>query len=624
MSIYFLRITVATLILALLVSCGSVTPTTTPPTATAVPTVTPTLPLPTAMPPTATPTDAVTPPITENYQKPGDYYVGIESFGAQRTFILHVPLGYRPGVLTPVVFNLHGYDSTASKQKNLTRMDVTADREGFIVVYPQALQVPPMWTGFMPGPAGYADIRFFEDMLAFLEHEMSIDPARIYATGISNGAVMANHLACELPDVFAAIAPVAGNHIGYDTCKVELPVSVAVFHGTKDRTAPYNGGGSGVPPVHTWVEAWAERDGCDPDPDVSHPNSNIMEETWTNCDENAQVTLYTIEGGRHEWPGSAFGPGPYPDGMAPDIYATDAIWEFFKSHPKSISSSNAALAGVPEPSPVAKYQTPGNYIDNIMVNGIKRWFTVHIPPGYQPGMQLPLVISLHSYRGTAFAQEEMTQMNAKADEEAFIAVHPQAYNDPPAWTGPLLDQGGEQDLIFFRLLMTYLQQSLSVDPARIYATGFSNGATMANTLGCFMSDTFAAIAPVAGGHSAYGLCPIEQPVSVLVIHGTADPTIPYYGREGEVPAVHSWVEAWAERNACGATPSTSYPQETAIQETWENCDQGTEVTLITREGGSHVWPGSALAEQSEGTPSNMDATDVIWAFFEAHPRLLEP
>jgi polyhydroxybutyrate depolymerase len=349
-----------------------------------------------------------------------------------------------------------------------------------------------------------------------------------------------------------------------------------------------------------------------------------MEETWTNCDEGSEVTLYTLEGGQHEWPGSAFGPPPHPEGMAPDIYATAAIWEFFKTHPKNTPSSKAAPAGAQEANPTTKYQSSGDYLEKIVVDGIERWFTVHIPPGYQPGIQLPLIVNLHGYSGTAFAQEKMTQMNAKADKESFISVHPQAYNDPPAWTGPLLDEVGQPDLDFFRVLLAYLQHEISIDPDRIHATGISNGGTMANTLGCEMSDTFAAIAPVAGGHVAFHLCEIENPISVLVIHGTDDPTIPYYGQDNEVPPVHLWTEAWARRNGCDPTTQTSTPYAAVTQETWGNCDQNVKVTLITREGGDHVWPGSALAEQREGVPSNMDATDVIWAFFEAHPRLTKP
>lgn len=92
------------------------------------------------------------------------------------------------------------------------------------------------------------------------------------------------------------------------------------------------------------------------------------------------------------------------------------------------------------------------------------------------------------------------------------------------------------------------------DPARIFATGLSNGGTMANRLGCDLSQFFAAIAPVAGAHSGFLLCDVSQAISVLAIHGTDDNVIPYEGNGEDVPPVRMWVEAWAERDGCALAP----------------------------------------------------------------------
>lgn len=276
-------------------------------------------------------------------------------------------------------------------------------------------------------------------------------------------------------------------------------------------------------------------------------------------------------------------------------------------------------ASTPIPVPTEKYQTPGDYAEFVEVDGFERWFLVHIPPDYQPGVQMPLVVNLHGAGGDAFSQQKVTGMNAKADKEGFIAVHPQAMGEKPVWYGPFPGLPGQPDRDFIQELLARLQREISIDPARIYATGISNGGTMANSLGCYMSETFAAIAPVAGGHTAFWECEANRPVSVLVIHGTSDRVIPYHGRGDEVPPVHEWVEAWARRNGCDAEPAVTYPH-TDRMETWENCDEGVSVTFYTREGGGHVWPGSGLGEVVEGASSRMDATDVIWTFFEAHPR----
>lgn len=273
-----------------------------------------------------------------------------------------------------------------------------------------------------------------------------------------------------------------------------------------------------------------------------------------------------------------------------------------------------------DPALLARYQHPGDYIDMLPVDGYTRWFSVHIPESYTPHTPTPLVVNLHGYSSTMFEQQEVAKMNAKADEEGFIAVHPQALGDPPSWHGPLPGLPGQADKDFFAALLEYLRVLMNIDPNRIYATGLSNGATMSNALGCFMADTFAAIAPVAGGHTDFGNCENERPISVLAIHGTQDAIIPYAGRADEVPPVSLWVQHWAQRNGCHAEPEVSQPLDDLKIETWGNCDDGVTVQLITRIGGLHVWPGSSHAFFRENEESNIDATDAIWEFFENHPK----
>jgi polyhydroxybutyrate depolymerase len=278
----------------------------------------------------------------------------------------------------------------------------------------------------------------------------------------------------------------------------------------------------------------------------------------------------------------------------------------------------------PTPIPVEKFLVPGDYVTAIEVNNTRRWFTVHLPPNYQPGVPLPLVINLHALTQTAFQQELLSGMNAKADEENFIVVNPQAIGAPPAWLGPIPGSVGQADMDFFEELLAFLQKEIRIDPNRIYATGLSNGATMANRLGCDMSRTFAAIAPVAGGHVAFNRCQIDHPVSVIVFHGTDDPTIPYDGVENDIPPVHLWVGAWAERDGCDPTPMLSHPNTMVTKETWVNCDEDVVVTLYTLEGGGHTWPGAPLNANLGSFFTYINAADVIWDFFEAHPRSVSP
>lgn len=559
-----------------------------------------------------------TPEIIQQYQIPDNYTVDITVNGMERRFLLHVPPGYQPGMPTPLVFNLHGAGGSVHGQANRSHMNAKSDQAGFLLVYPQALHEPATWLGPVSGPASANDNHFFEEMIEYLGQEMSIDPARIYITGISNGGTMTNHLGCILSDKIAAIAPIAAGNAHSGGCLLEKPVSVLVMHGTDDSTIPIDGDAErNTPAVQDWVEAWAESNGCDLSPSVDQDNQDFLQETWGNCAGDSLVTYYTVNGGLHEWPGSAYGPGPYEDGLEPDLYATDVIWEFFEAHPKSdVVISEPTI----DPVLLARYQNPGDYVDMLPVDGYTRWFTVHIPPGYDPEIPAPLMINLHGYTGTMFDQQEYTSMNAKADQEGFIVVHPQALGEPASWHGPLPGLYGQADKDFFVVLMAYLQALINIDPTRIYATGISNGGTMSNALGCFMSETFAGIAPVAGGHTDFANCNIERPVSVLVIHGTDDPTIPYEGREDEVPPVHLWVEYWAQRNGCQPEPQVEQPDPSLKIETWVECNEDVSVQLISRIGGLHVWPGSSAAYFRENVESQINATDIIWEFFEAHPK----
>jgi polyhydroxybutyrate depolymerase len=233
---------------------------------------------------------------------------------------------------------------------------------------------------------------------------------------------------------------------------------------------------------------------------------------------------------------------------------------------------------------------------------------------------MPLIFNLHPYGATMFDQASLSRMNAKADAEGFVVVYPQALGDPPSWHGPLPGLPGQADRDFFVELLAYLESQVSVDPARIYATGLSNGGTMSYALGCAMADVLAAIAPVAGGHVAHDQCRPAAPISVLVIHGTDDPVIPFGGRGTESAPVHVWLEAWAAHNGCNAVPDVTYPRDSVRKETWADCEAGVEVTLYALEGGGHLWPGSAPGSISGTFDPLLDATEAIWSFFEAHPK----
>ncbi len=260
---------------------------------------------------------------------PGDFVEEMASGGQTRQYRLHIPPGYQPGHPLPLVINLHGFTSNAAEQEQLSGMSLKADEAGFIVVYPEALGKPQTWR-VGPGAQGAEDVEFIRDLIRHLESELSVDSARIYATGISNGGGMVNRLGCELSEVIAAIAPVSGAYLFSADCRPARPVPVVAFHGTADKIVPYQGSRT-LPPVREWAADWAERNGCRSMPTVTFQQGEVVGETWEGCVDDAVVTLYTIEGRGHSWPGANLAPGL--DVATRDIIAADVIWEFFAAYP---------------------------------------------------------------------------------------------------------------------------------------------------------------------------------------------------------------------------------------------------------------------------------------------------
>ena len=268
----------------------------------------------------------------------------MNSSGIRRDFLLHIPPAYRSAATDrlPLVIALHGYGSRAERMAAVSGWSALADRAGFVVAYAQALGDPSAWD------AGGAystnrDVIFMRDLIHVLGDEVGIDPARVYVTGHSLGGGMANRVGCELADLVAAIGPVSGAFFGYASCEPTRPMPVVAIHGRADSTVPYSGTLSGTehqnpqipvllpmwPPIHDWANSWAERNGCHSVPTVAAMNAIVTRETWSQCKADATVVLYTIEGWGHNWPA-----GTNPD---TGIDAATVIWEFFASHPLSVS-----------------------------------------------------------------------------------------------------------------------------------------------------------------------------------------------------------------------------------------------------------------------------------------------
>ncbi|WP_306204807.1 extracellular catalytic domain type 1 short-chain-length polyhydroxyalkanoate depolymerase [Actinoplanes sp. RD1] len=264
--------------------------------------------------------------------------------GRERTYRL-----YRPASApaeAPLVIVLHGAVGTGRQAEEAYGWDAQADAGGFVIAYPDG--VNRTWNAG-PGCCGVAardDVDDVAFITALVKAVPGTDPARVYATGISNGAMLAYRLACDT-DVFAAIAPVAGTMIA--DCADPGPLSVLAVHGTADRTIPYGGGpgkrsndGTGRlpvkldgPPVPELIETWRGTDDC------AAPTTSVRGSVTTSaatCPGGRAVELVTIAGAGHQWPGGRSAPaaerllGLDPPSQAFD--ATPAIWSFFEQHPR--------------------------------------------------------------------------------------------------------------------------------------------------------------------------------------------------------------------------------------------------------------------------------------------------
>jgi polyhydroxybutyrate depolymerase len=243
----------------------------------------------------------------------GDYAAEIESSGHIRRYLLHVPAAYEPEESAALVLAFHGAGIEPERFVDYTRFSNVADREGFLVVYPQGLGEDPVWN---PSP-GSRDVQFVRDLIDHLQRRCNVEPTRIYATGHSNGGGMAHRLACELADRIAAIGPVSGAyHAG--VCSPSRPVPVFAIHGTADPIVSYEG-------LPEWALAWAQRNGCNPVPVEVVRNVLISEKQWGACRERADVILYTIQDIGHDWPRDLIDVG-------------QTIWYFFEQHPMDRAS----------------------------------------------------------------------------------------------------------------------------------------------------------------------------------------------------------------------------------------------------------------------------------------------
>src|SRR5436190_22430452 len=219
------------------------------------------------------------------------------------------------------------------------------------------------------------------------------------------------------------------------------------------------------------------------------------------------------------------------------------------------------------PAALAAFEAISFHIRNrnnrsMISSGEKREYLLYVPRSYDRTRPTPLVISLHGANGWPTQQMNLTEWNRLADSQGFIVVYPSGLEG----VGPRVGSVGPdfaKDVRFISEMIDQLEVAYNIDPARVYANGFSNGGGMAFVLSCALSDRIAAVGMVGAAQTLpWSWCRERRAVPMIAFHGTADRFAFFNGGQSWVaphpfPSVQIWTSNWARRNRCGAKPVES-------------------------------------------------------------------
>jgi len=280
----------------------------------------------------------------------------------------------------------------------------------------------------------------------------------------------------------------------------------------------------------------------------------------------------------------------------------------------------------------------GSHALKLQVGDTERTYRLHVPDSFSRLKPASLVVALHGLGGTGAQMERITQFSKLSDERGFVVVYPDGLNRMWRCTDR---ETGKPDLDFIKALLDALVESKIADPLRIYVTGISNGAYMTNWLAVAMGDRIAAIAPVAGTilKPMVGRMKPALAVPVMYFHGTEDPIVRFDGKAGRLDrevslSAEELVDWWVKANE-SKKPNTAVMHSAALLR-----DSRRDGTTVERQetsgdapvvfykitGGGHTWPGMArgLEHLLGRVCRDIDATKLIWDFFEHHPPPEEP
>lgn len=285
---------------------------------------------------------------------PGTHTLSVQHAGAKRSYIVHIPKSLHAGQPAPLLVAMHGGGGNMRFQADDENYGLISKSEeaGFVVAFPNGYSALPngglaTWNAgnccAQARDKGSDDVGFIRAVLADVQARTAVDPRRIYATGMSNGGMMAHRLACEATDLFAGIATVAGTD-NTRSCTPSRPISVLIIHARNDDHVLYEGGAgekafrdlsqvTQFTSVPETAKRWMQRNQCS----SSAPTQVTLQNDGARCERHAAgcaggavVEVCTTETGGHSWPGA----GKVrrgKEGASQALSANDRMWEFFQS-----------------------------------------------------------------------------------------------------------------------------------------------------------------------------------------------------------------------------------------------------------------------------------------------------